>query len=46
MSIKEQNKVLAIDASNIRAGGGITHLSQFLSHLNLEGSMFSEVIVW
>ena len=34
---------LAIDASNIRHGGGITHLSQLIEHTNKEGIKFDKV---
>jgi len=37
---------LAIDASNIRYGGGVTHLSQLLSAANPLGAGFSKVTVW
>jgi glycosyltransferase involved in cell wall biosynthesis len=37
---------LAIDASNIRQGGGVTHLSQLLSAANPVDSCISHVTVW
>jgi len=37
---------LAIDATNIRQGGGVTHLSQLLNVASLEGSGISSVTVW
>lgn len=37
---------LAIDASNIRQGGGITHLSQLLSAANPADSGITHVTVW
>ena len=41
MTIKK-NKI-GIDASNIRHGGGVTHLSQFLDHAELNNT---EVVIW
>lgn len=38
--------IVGIDASNIRAGGGLTHLKQVLNHLNIEDLGFDKVIVW
>ncbi len=38
--------ILGIDASNIRHGGGITHLSQLLAHTNPEESKIKSVVVW
>lgn len=37
---------LGIDASNIRAGGGVTHLSQLLSAANPHEYDFKKVVVW
>ena len=37
---------IGIDASNIRQGGGITHLSQLLRHANPDLSNIARVIVW
>ncbi|MCI0403375.1 MAG: glycosyltransferase family 4 protein [Acidobacteria bacterium] len=37
---------LGIDASNLRAGGGVTHLTQILSALRPEEHAFTRVIVW
>ena len=37
---------LAIDASNIRHGGGITHLSQLIEHTKKEGKKFDRVYLW
>ena len=37
---------LGIDASNIRHGGGITHLSQLLAHTESENLMFDKVYLW
>jgi glycosyltransferase involved in cell wall biosynthesis len=39
---KKINKI-GIDASNIRHGGGVTHLSQFLDHAELTKT---EVVIW
>ncbi len=38
--------ILGIDASNIRAGGGLTHLVELLTHARPEDHGFDEVIVW
>lgn len=40
------SSILGIDASNIRAGGGVTHLSRLLSAASLEEHGFKKVIVW
>lgn len=37
---------LGIDASNIRSGGGLTHLKEILANADLEKSGFDRVIVW
>lgn len=37
---------LGIDASNIRHGGGVTHLSQLIRHARKETLSFDKVIVW
>ena len=42
----ENEIILGIDASNIRHGGGITHLSQLLDHTNVEKSKIKRVVVW
>jgi glycosyltransferase involved in cell wall biosynthesis len=38
--------ILGIDASNIRAGGGITHLMELLNHADPVKYGFSNIIVW
>lgn len=38
--------ILGIDASNIRAGGGVTHLAELLRAANPVEQGFSQVIVW
>lgn len=38
--------ILGIDASNIRAGGGLTHLVELLSSVEPEIEGFNKVIVW
>ncbi|NCD09644.1 MAG: glycosyltransferase family 1 protein, partial [Negativicutes bacterium] len=38
--------ILGIDASNIRSGGGLTHLKELLSHATPQDYGFSKVIVW
>ncbi|MBI2311626.1 MAG: glycosyltransferase family 4 protein [Betaproteobacteria bacterium] len=37
---------LGIDASNIRAGGGLTHLCDMLSAARPRGSGFERVVIW
>ena len=37
---------LVISASNIRAGGGVTHLRELLAHAEPERYGFGKVIVW
>ncbi len=39
-------KIIGIDASNIRAGGGVTHLSQLLAHAGTEVREAVQVVVW
>ena len=38
--------IVGIDASNIRHGGGITHLSQVLRHTNFKNKKIKKVYVW
>jgi len=38
--------ILAIDASNIRSGGGLTHLAQILAQGNPQEHNISKVIIW
>lgn len=38
--------ILGIDASNVRAGGGITHLNEILTAAKPEVSGFTVVIIW
>lgn len=38
--------ILAIDATNIRAGGGLVHLTELLHHATPLDEGFSQVIVW
>ena len=38
--------VLGIDASNIRAGGGVVHLRELLAHAQPEQVGFDKVVVW
>ena len=44
--IDKPETIIGIDASNIRQGGGITHLSQLLAHADPKKSNFDKVIVW
>jgi hypothetical protein len=38
--------ILGIDASNIRAGGGLTHLKQVLVNTDIVNSGFEKIIIW
>lgn len=38
--------ILGIDASNIRAGGGVTHLAELLRKANPRAHAFDQVVVW
>lgn len=38
--------ILGIEASNIRAGGGLTHLTELISNIELHEIGFDKVIVW
>ncbi len=38
--------ILGIDASNIRDGGGLTHLREVLTHAEPEKTQFRKIIVW
>ncbi|WP_338378879.1 glycosyltransferase family 1 protein [uncultured Flavobacterium sp.] len=38
--------ILGIDASNIRAGGGLTHLKHLLLSADIANSGFEKIIVW
>lgn len=42
----ERGLVIGIDAANIRLGGGVTHLTQILSHLDQESMGVDRVIIW
>ena len=42
----DSNLVIGIDASNIRAGGGVTHLAQMLTAAVLPAAGIRHVIVW
>ena len=42
----ETKYIIGIDASNIRHGGGITHLSQLLEHAKPSVNSIYKVIVW
>lgn len=37
---------LGVDATNLRRGGGVTHLREFLRHADPVGAGFDRVIVW
>lgn len=38
--------IIGIDASNIRAGGGLTHLTEILNHANPQRFGISRIVVW
>jgi len=38
--------ILGINAFNIRAGGGVTHLIELLSHAEIQNYNFKKVIIW
>ena len=40
------NYILGVDASNLRQGGGRTHLIELLKHANPTKHGFSKIIVW
>jgi len=39
-------KVIGIDATNIRGGGGLTHLVELLESINLTKTDFDRVVIW
>jgi glycosyltransferase involved in cell wall biosynthesis len=44
--MKSKYRKLVIDANNIKTGGGLTHLLEFLNHLDITNTYFNEVIVY
>ena len=44
--MQKNSLTLGVDASNIRLGGGVTHLIELFSHFNLSHSSFEKIIVW
>jgi len=40
------NKTIGIDASNVKKGGGITHLIEFLNSINLAAHDDLMVVIW
>jgi glycosyltransferase involved in cell wall biosynthesis len=38
--------IIGIDASNVRAGGGLTYLKELLNNASLERCAFNKIIVW
>jgi len=46
MHESEQKIVVGIDATNIRLGGGITHLLELLKHFNPNTSPVNRVVLW
>ena len=45
-NLKIKIMIIGIDASNIRAGGGLTHLYELLRVAHPDQSGFSQVIIW
>ena len=45
-SSNEKLYIIAINAYNIRAGGGITHLTEIIKHLDFEKFIFKKVIIF
>lgn len=41
-----QKLVLGIDLSNIRLGGGVTHIKELVNHFSQEEHQFSKIIMW
>jgi len=44
--MNNKKNIIGIDASNIRAGGGVTHLSELLKAINPNTGNFDKVVVW
>lgn len=38
--------VLGIDASNLKGGGGLTHLIELISNIEIENYVFDKIVVW
>jgi glycosyltransferase involved in cell wall biosynthesis len=38
--------IIGIDATNIRTGGGVTHLKELLNHSDPKNNNFKKIIVW
>ena len=38
--------IIGIDATNIRSGGGITHLKELLNNSNPKNNNFEKIIIW
>jgi len=38
--------IIGIDASNLRQGGGVTHLVEILSSTNIYKHNISKVVIW
>ena len=46
MPVKNLSLTIGIDASNIRGGGGVTHLVELLRGFDPEGLGITRVVVW
>ena len=38
--------IVGIDATNLNEGGGLTHLVEILSNVNIEKHNISKVVIW
>lgn len=45
MSVIDQN-IIGIDATNIRRGGGVTHLVELINNANPKRHFFSKIVIW
>ena len=44
--VQTRNAVIGIDATNLRLGGGVTHLLELLKNVDLAKYQVAQVIVW
>ena len=43
---KKINRIIGIDASNLRQGGGLTHLIELISVINPSIHEFEKLVIW
>ena len=43
---KKINRIIGIDASNLRQGGGLTHLIELISVINPSIHKFEKLVIW